>query len=234
VTVPFQVDREIRGSFLIEKETVERLYAHIAALTTEPPLVAFTFRSGRKLRGTSIEELLADSLISSSALESIQIASVGSMPSVEVTLADRNHGPISLHLAGQRAQVLQIEENIANEAEAARAWYSSLNLNSYYGISFTNVMSVLLIIMVAGLLALYFTPNLVVKVSFGAFLAVYIPLVLLPVTVNILFPSLRFVFGRGARSYRMQRAVFGFLLIAVGVGFVVAVAANYASRELGI
>lgn len=217
----------MRGNFIIEEETLRRLFKHLTtAMADKSPHVNTNFKNGRIVQVHDIEELFADSLVGVEGVESVGIYvsnyTDDSQASVHLSSS------VSYSVSGERGKAIDLEEAIVHELEAAKTWYS-----------WRSHWVLLPLLLLASLIQLVFplfkdvvksdAIGIVMRIIsiFGVFLSI-------AVVSHIIFPPVILNFGIGRRRYKQKIGFIYFIVVVLGLGVSIGVLGNYLSKLVGI
>ncbi|KAA3451633.1 hypothetical protein C7I87_06395 [Mesorhizobium sp. SARCC-RB16n] len=227
----WNIDRSLRGSFIVDAAVLKRIYSHIEKATGKPPSVDVTFANQRTVSADGLDSILADSTVSSVPIVSILITSnLLEKPMISFRTSNYDVGPINIRIGGDRDKAVAAEETLVNEIQSSRAWYSGLNLIGYgAGIAF---FSIILLITFALIVAAVFAfPGLFNRNPSVALIVVLLAMFGVPLLSRMFFPAIVYHFGVGERRFTRLKALYGLLFGAIILGIVINLASGYiASR----
>jgi len=233
MTRTFQAQSIIRGSYLLKAETLLRIIEHMTS-SGGTLKAALTFKNGRTIESEDINEILSDSLVTSTKIGQLKLKTIQSPNgTAEVHFTDYSAAMI-YSIQGERQWVLTLEQDILNEFNSGKLWSSNLNPNRWPVNNWNT--AVLWICLVMGILFLvmsYLGQWLLEKMSIWS-LSFLIGFPIIGLLQTYLFPSLHFGFGKGLESYKTKSNILHLVIVLVGLGLILSVAGNYISKKVGI
>ncbi|MBY5737346.1 hypothetical protein [Rhizobium leguminosarum] len=234
MTRTFEARKTIRGSFLLREETLRRIISH---MTSSGGMLkaTLTFKDERVIASDNIEEILTDSLISSTKIDQLRLRTIECPGGVaEVLFADRS-AAMGYGIEGERTWVLALEQDILNEFNSGKLWFSNLNPNRWPVENInTAIVWISVLVGVFTLLMYHFGEWIFKNTPLWIPLSVATAFGLATLLQTYLFPSLHFGFGKGLESYRFRTGTIYFLFAGLFLSIVTGVVGNYFSLKLGI
>ncbi|MCH4561231.1 hypothetical protein [Mesorhizobium jarvisii] len=227
----WNIDRSLRGSFILDAAALKRIYGHIERATGKPPSVDVTFANQRTVSADGLDSILADSTVSSVPIVSVSITSnVLEKPTISFRTSNYEPGPISIRISGDRDKAVAAEETLVNEIQSTKAWYSGLNLMGYgAGIAFFSLIIPITIALL--LLAVFAFPGLFNRNPSVALVVVLLGMFGVPFLSRAFFPAIVYHFGVGERRFTRSKALYGLVFGAIILGIIINVASSYIASQ---
>jgi len=219
-----EIDRGIKGSFLIEERTLRRIYGHIGDAMMAPVQLAVSFRNDRTIREENIETILSDSSISNWPISRITFSSIRDGQSVAVMLDDEASRPAHIQITGGRRFALSLEDSIANELNGARNPWWLVNSNNWPTLGTSTLLTILSFLVPIAILVPFWASKEVFAWAAGIspwWLLLFFVSPMLSAIGPVVAPKVVFNFGRGRYNHGRSRAILGTLFGVVLLGVVV-------------
>lgn len=124
-----QIDRKVKGSFIIEAETLRKVSRHLADATHGGVNCAARFNNARTIRSGDLEAILEDSSVSRFKLISLEMSAGRRIDNnfARVSFASDRLYPVGIEIEGNRQFALSLEDSAINELDSARSGWQFIN-----------------------------------------------------------------------------------------------------------
>ncbi|MBN9219565.1 MAG: hypothetical protein J0I79_16590 [Mesorhizobium sp.] len=230
----WNIDRSLRGSFILNAAALQRIYSHIEKATGKPPSVDVTFANQRTVSADGLDSILADSTVSSVPIVSVSITSnLLEKPTISFRTSNYDAGPVSIRISGDRDKAVAAEETLVNEVQSTKAWYSGLNLMGYgSGLAFFSMIVLITLALIA--VGVFAFPGLFNRYPSLALVVVAAGMFGVPLLSRLFFPAIVYHFGVGERRFTRSKALYGLVFGAIILGIIINVASSYISNRFHI
>lgn len=228
----YEINRPLRGNFLIDEDCLRNVIKHIREAHGEDPRISITFENDRTVRDDSWDKLISDSLIRSTKIKSIIIRCDESRRSTRLAFQNESSRTVDIDILGNREWALALEDHLLREVTPKKTWLSLfLSKNNHMTDVYMSFLWFGSIILCTIFLYSEFDN------------AAYIALVLFTILslygvcssfTKLYVPGIQFDFGAGQRSYRTRAIAMKFVGGSVLLALVIGVAGNYLSKLAGI
>lgn len=218
------IDRGIKGSFLIEEQTLRRICSHIESAMGQSVQLAIRFRNDRTITEENIDLLLSDSSISGWPISRVTFNSINADRNVTVILDDEATRPASIRIKGDRQFALSLEDSIVNELNGVRNPWWFINGSNWPGFGIGALLNILGFLVPIAILLPLFASKEMFALAAGVspwWLLLFFVSPTMSTLGPIIAPSVVFNFGKGRSNYGRSRAILGTLFGIVFLGVVI-------------
>lgn len=229
----YQAQKTVRGSLLVTEQLLRRMVKHLA--TDRAVDIVICFKGERRISTDNIEDALSDSLVSGTEIEAIRLRTEGGDGAwADITLSNSPEA-MQYTLRGDRKWVLALEQDIMNEFNSAKLWFSWLNPSRWPLHNLNIVMPTVCLLLGLMFVAAFHWQEWMMK-NIPAYSPV-LPMVIASAAMLLqtyFFPSLSFAFGAGLKSYHRRMRTLYFLFGTMGVGSVLSLGQTWLAGWLRI
>ncbi|WP_103719041.1 hypothetical protein [Bosea psychrotolerans] len=210
-----RVDRVLPGAYVLKADDLKSVEALLNRELGSEAKCILTLGIDRRSEYESVEAMLTDTFLYKESIESISLEGSNGHLRASVDFRRSFVRPISMHLSGQRNEVLALEKQIENLIEGPRQWYSWVI--APFGQHIQAAVLVWLTAL-AGLVLISFAVGVEVSGGKAKPSVSTAALVLLGVSLSwIVLPSMIFAIGKGQKRWEMAKAVLSVFFLSIAI-----------------
>lgn len=221
------IERKVGGGFVLDEASIRRLVEFLHKKMNLPLSLSMTLSDSTTIICPSIDALLSDNHIERGYIDAFKIESLYSDLKLIISFDVNRNIPIRLYVSGDRDRSKSIYNEIIEEIDSIRMWYSPFILSQYEvslysGLSFVFTFSSTLFI-----LFYKFYDLIMNQVGTLFFLCMMTLSAILDPINRFLFPPLIVNIGRSSIKYNNKNRLINFVLLSVIVSILVNIFSNY-------
>ncbi|NTG74449.1 hypothetical protein G6M02_14070 [Agrobacterium rhizogenes] len=237
MTGKFETADSLGGAFLVDEDTLRRLFANIIAAhpTSQSGVkVSVTFEETRTIETSVIDDVFTDPMLRSKRITDFSMRCVSADQLSKISIGNKSWKPVTYSISGDRNWALALEHQILNEILATARWWGYFRDNTKTREKLGRwifalwVLTMTCIGIAAGLKWMVAT-----KILLGVAVVLIFRFIVV-VSINWLFPVVMFNFGWGARDFGARSNAFYIVTVGIILALAVGLLTGWIGKQLGL